>query len=131
MAGDALRHTVLGTEIIDLVADVSDLAAKEIRLAKAEFSENVLAKVQASVWLVAAALLSFLSLAFVLEAAVFALVSLGLAVYWACLVIAAALAILGAVGLAYGRSAAHQSLTPDRSVKQIREDIRTAKEVLT
>jgi hypothetical protein len=131
MAGDVLRNTALGRAIIDLVGDLTDLAAKEIRLAKAEFSENVQAKVQASGWLGAAALLSFLASAFVLEAAVFALASFGMAIHWACLVVAALLAVLAAVSLAYGRSAAHQSLTPDRSVKQIREDIRTAKEVLS
>jgi putative superfamily III holin-X len=54
-----------------------------------------------------------------------------MAVHWACLVVAAVLAVLAAVGFAHGRSASHQSLTPDRSVKQIREDIQTAKEVLT
>jgi hypothetical protein len=131
MAGDVLRNTALGKAIIDLVGDVSDLATKEIRLAKAEFSENVQAKVQASVWVGAAALLSFLSLAFVLEAAVFALARFGMAVHWAYLVVAAFLAVLAAVGVAHGRSVAHQSFTPDRSVNQIREDIRTAKEVLS
>ncbi len=128
MAGDGLRNTTLGSAIVDLVGDVSDLAAKEIQLAKAEFSENVQAKVQASGWPIAGGFFAFMSVAFALEGAVFALVSLGLAVYWAYLVVAGVLAVPAAVGFACGRSAAHQPLTPDRSFKQIGKDIRTAKE---
>jgi Putative Actinobacterial Holin-X, holin superfamily III len=67
----------------------------------------------------------------VVEAAVFAIASFGLALHWACLVVAAVLAAAAIAAFSYGRSAMDDDLIPKRSVRQISQDIRTAKEQLT
>jgi hypothetical protein len=78
-----------------------------------------------------AALLGFVASLLVIEAIVFALASFGLAIYWACLLVAGVLAVCGAAAFAYGRSAANEMLVPMRGAGQINEDIRTIREQLT
>jgi uncharacterized membrane protein YgcG len=85
MAPDRLRNSGLMQSLTDLLADLSDLVQKEIRLAKAEVTEKITAQVQASIWMVAAAFLGLVAALLVVEAAVFALASFGLALYWSCL----------------------------------------------
>jgi Putative Actinobacterial Holin-X, holin superfamily III len=79
MAHDALRNTGLTRAVTDLLADLSDLVQKELRLAKAEVTENISARLQAGAWMVAAAALAFIAILLVVEAAVFAVASYGLA----------------------------------------------------
>ena len=67
----------------------------------------------------------------VVEAAVFALASLGLELHWACLLVAAVLAAAGAAAFYHGRSVAETELLPTRTVRQVTQDIKTAKEQLT
>jgi hypothetical protein len=55
MAHDTLRNSGLVRALIDLLADLSDLVQKEIRLARAEVTENISAKLRASAWMVAGA----------------------------------------------------------------------------
>ena len=75
MAHDALRNTGLTRAVTDLLADLSDLVQKELRLAKAEVAENISARLQAGVWMVAAAALAFMAILLLVEAAVFAIAS--------------------------------------------------------
>jgi putative superfamily III holin-X len=131
MAHDSIRNTTLVHTLADVLGDVSDLVQKEIRLARAEIAAKLMSGVQASPWMAAAGLLSFVAALLVIEAIVFALASFGLALYWACLVVAAVLAGGGAAAFAYGRSAAREMLVPARGIRQINEDIRTAKEQLS
>ena len=78
-----------------------------------------------------AGLMGFLTGILVIEALVFAIASYGLAMHWSCLVVAAGLAVLGLVAFAMGRSAVHGDVLPTRSIRQINESIKTAKEQLT
>ena len=65
------------------------------------------------------------------EAAVFAIASFGLALHWSCLLVAAVLAAGAAAAFYHGRSIAEDELLPTRTAKQISQDIKTAKEQLT
>jgi hypothetical protein len=128
---DALRNSEVTRALSDLLADLSDLVQKEIRLAKAEIGEKITSRLQASVWMVAAGFIGVVAMLLVVEAAVFALVAYGLQPYWACLLMAVVLAAGAAAAFFHGRSMANEELTPTRTVKQVSEDIRIAKEQLT
>jgi hypothetical protein len=104
---------------------------KEIQLAKAEVTEKITSRLRASVWMIAAALLGLIALLLVVEAAVFALASLGLELHWACFLVAAVLAAAGAAAFWHGRSVTETQLLPTRTVRQVTQDIKTAKEQLT
>jgi uncharacterized membrane protein YgcG len=130
MSHEPLRNLALSRTFVALVSNLSDLIGKEILLARAEIAEKVQSAIRASAWTALAALLCLMAVFFLLEAAVFVLVSFGLAVYWACLIVAGTLAIGGVAALACGRSAAPHNILPTRSIKQIGADIRTAKEFL-
>jgi Putative Actinobacterial Holin-X, holin superfamily III len=130
MAHDALRNSGLVRALTDLLADLSDLVQKEIRLARAEVTEKISARLQASGWMVAAGLLGLIAALLIVEAAALAVASYGLALHWACLLVAAILAAAGAAVFYHGRSLA-DDLLPTRSVRQVARDIETAKEQLT
>jgi hypothetical protein len=66
-----------------------------------------------------------------LQAVIFAIASYGIAMHWACLIVAAGLAAVSAVCFFQGRANAQQELTPHRTIHQIKRDISTAKEQLT
>jgi hypothetical protein len=102
-----------------------------MQLAKAEVTEKITSRLQASIWMVAAGLLAFIAGLLVVEAAVFAIASFGLALHWSCLVVAAVLAAAAIAAFFYGRSVPEGELLPERSARQISQDIRTAKEQLT
>jgi membrane protein YqaA with SNARE-associated domain len=125
------RNSGLTKALGDLFGDLGDLAQKEIQLAKAEVTEKITSRLRASVWMVAAAFVGLIALLLVVEAAVFGLASLGLDLHWACLLVAAVMAAGGAAAFYHGRSVAETELLPTRTVKQITQDIKTAKEQLT
>ena len=131
MALDRLQNSALTRAFTDLFADLGDLVQKEMQLAKAELTEKITSRLQASIWMVAAGLLALIAGLLVVQAAVFAIASFGLALHWACLVVAAVLAAGALAAFSYGRSAMDDDLIPKRSVRQISQDIRTAKEQLT
>jgi len=131
MAYERLRNSGLTQALSDLFGDLGDLVQKEIQLAKAEITDKITSRLRASVWMVVAGLLGLIVALLVVEAAVFALASLGLELHWACLLVAAVLAAAGAAAFYHGRSVAETELLPTRSVRQITQDIKTAKEQLT
>jgi uncharacterized membrane protein YgcG len=131
MAHDALRNSGLVRGLTDLLADLSDLVQKEIRLARAELAEKISARVQASVWLIAASFLGLITALLIVEGLVLAIASYGLALHWSCLLVAAIVAALGAAVFYHGRSLADEELLPTRSMRQVTRDIETAKEQLT
>ena len=67
----------------------------------------------------------------VVEAAVFALASFGLALHWSCLLVAAVLIAIAAAAFFHGRSLTDDDLLPSRTARQITQDIKTTKEQLT
>jgi len=131
MALDRLQHSGLAQAFTDLLADLGDLLQKEMQLAKAEVTEKITSRLKASIWMVGAGLLALIAGLLVVEAAVFAIASFGLALHWACLVVAGVLAAGALAAFYYGRSVADDDLLPKRSARQISQDIRTTKEQLT
>jgi len=131
MALDRLQNSGLAQAFTDLLADLGDLLQKEMQLAKAEVTEKITSRLKASIWMVGAGLLALIAGLLVVEAAVLAIASFGLALHWACLVVAGVLAAGALAAFYYGRSVADDDLLPERSARQISQDIRTAKEQLT
>jgi hypothetical protein len=131
MALDRLQNSSLTRALTDLLADLAELVQKELQLAKTEITEKITARLRASVWMVVAGVLGMLAALLVVEAAVFAIASFGLALYWSCLLVAAVLAAGGAAAFYHGRSMAEEEFLPTRTARQISQDIKTAKEQLT
>jgi hypothetical protein len=131
MAHDRLRNFGLVQALTDLLADLADLLRKELQLAKTEITEKIVSGLRASVWMVVAGVLGMVAALLLLEAAVFAIASFGIALHWSCLLVAAVLASCAAAAFFQGRAAAQHELLPTRTAKQISQDIKTAKEQLT
>jgi uncharacterized protein YacL len=131
MAHDRLGNSDLIQAIGDLLGDLSDLVQKELRLAKAEVTEKMISKLQAGVWMGVAAAFGLLTAILIVEAAVFAIASFGIPLYWACLLVAVVLVATGAASFYHGRSLAEEDLAPSRALRQVAQDIKTAKEQLT
>lgn len=131
MGPDAIRKSALTRTLADVLGDLSELMRTELRLARAELTEKLMGVVSAVAWMGAAGVLWLLTAMLAVEALVFGIASFGLALHWSCLVVAAALAVLGLVAFAFGRSAVHGDVLPTRSIRQINESIKTAKEQLT
>jgi hypothetical protein len=125
-----LIDSPLPRALADAVSDLSELVGKQIQLAKAEIATNISSGIAASAWVLAAALLFLLAALLVVEAAVFGVASFGIGLHWACLIVAAALAAVGAGFIVYARSVSRHALTPARTIRQINKDITAAKEQL-
>jgi Putative Actinobacterial Holin-X, holin superfamily III len=130
MAHD-LRYSGLVQALTDLLGDLADLLRKELQLAKTEITEKIVSRLRASVWMVVAGALGMVTALLLVEAAVFAIASFGIALHWACLIVAALLGAAAGAAFFQGRSAAQDDLLPTRTARQISQDIRTAKEQLT
>jgi len=131
MAYEQLKQSSLVSSLSATVAGFGDLIQKELRLARAEMSEKLSAKVRASAWMVIAGLLGLITVFLGLQAAVFAIASYGFALHWACLIVAGVVGA-GAVAAYYrGCADAQEDLMPTRTINQIKRDIATTKEQLT
>jgi|SRR2546423_15714980 Putative Actinobacterial Holin-X, holin superfamily III len=131
MAHERLKNATLPHAVSEVVADVADLFQKELRLAKAEISSKISIKLHAGIWMSAAGVLGLIAAFILLQAIIFAIASYGIAMHWACLIVAVGLAALAALSFFKGRADAQEELTPDRTIHQIKRDISTAKEQLT
>jgi putative superfamily III holin-X len=131
MAHERLWNSGLTRALTDLFADLADLLRKELQLAKTEITEKITSRLRASVWMVVAGVVGLVAALLLVEAAVFAIASFGLALHWSCLLVAAVLAAGAAAAFYHGRSIAEDELLPTRTVKQVTQDIKTAKEQLT
>jgi hypothetical protein len=129
MAHESPRDSGLVRAATDLFADLSDLIQKEIRLARAEIVHKLTLGVRGGVWMAVAGVLGFLAVIFVLEGAVFAIASTGIALYGACFIVAAALLLIAAGAFISGRSQAEAEFAP-RTARQLGATLRTAKEQL-
>ncbi len=126
-----IKDSTLFRAASETVADLADLVQKEMRLARAEITDKVSTRLQAGIWMTAAGLLGFLALLVLLQAIVFGLIALGLAPFWSALIVAGVLALLGGAAYYKGRLDAAQGLTPTRTIRNVKEDIRSTKEQLT
>lgn len=129
MAHESLGESVLVRAMTDLLADLSDLIQKELRLARAEVTHKLTVGLRGGLWTGAAGVLGFVALLFVLEGVVFALASAGMPLHWSCLLVAAVVAVAAAVAFYAGRSQAETRFAP-RAARQFGETLRTAKEQL-
>jgi len=131
MAYEQLKSSTLTRSLSDVIADLSELFQKEMRLARAEMSAKISTKLQAGVWMGAAGLLGLIALLVLIEALVFGIASFGLALHWSCLIVAAVLGAGAAAAFFRGRANAQEELTPTRTINQITQDIATTKEKLS
>lgn len=115
----------------DLFGDVADLVQKEIKLARAEITRNVSAKLASAVWVAIAGACGFLAILFALAAAVLGIGSMGIPLHWAALIVAAALAAIAAGAFLYGRTLGRGSLAPTRTLQHVTADLRAAREQLS
>jgi uncharacterized membrane protein YqjE len=107
---------------------LADLLQKELRLAKAELSEKLATKLRAGLWMSIAGALAFFAALVLIEAAIFAIASYGLALHWSCLIVAAALVVAAAGAYAIGSADARAGVIPTRTLRQVRQDVVAAKE---
>ena len=126
-----LKGSALPRAMANVVGDLADLLQKEIYLAKAELSEKLSAKLRAGVWIGAAAGLGAVAVLLVIQGAVFGIATFGIPLHWSCLIVAAVLAAAAAAAYAKGSADANEELTPSRTIRQVKQDIATAREHLT
>jgi Putative Actinobacterial Holin-X, holin superfamily III len=131
MAHEQIKGAALPRAFAEVLADVADLIQKEIRLARAEISDRLSTKIAGGVWMAAAGVLGLVAILLLLEAIVFGIASLGLALHWSCLIVAAAIAIIAAIAFAKGRADVRSDMTPRRTIRSLERDISVAKEQVT
>lgn len=131
MALERIKDAALPQAVSDVVADLADLFQKEMRLARAELSAKITTKLHAGLWMSVAGILGLIAGLLVVQAAVFAIASYGIALHWSCLIVAGAALAIAAIFYLKGRADAQEELTPNRTIHQIKRDIATAKEQLT
>ena len=131
MAYEQTKSAALPRAFAEVLADLADLIQKEIRLARAEISDKLSTKIQGGVWMAAAAVLGFVALLLLLEAIVFGIASLGIALHWSCLIVAAAIAVIAVITFAKGRADVRSDVMPRRTMQSVERDISVAKEQLT
>ena len=129
---ERLKNSALPRAFSDVVADIADLFQKELRLARVELSAKLSTKFRAGVWMAIAAALSIVALVLVVQALVFGLATgLDIALHWSCVIVAALFGVLAAA--VYGKAQAdnREDLTPNRTIHQVKRDIKEVKEQLT
>ncbi len=125
----SLKESALLRSVADLFADFSDLVQKEFQLARAELADNIKAQMRAPVWMAVAAVLALFAGFALVEAAILGLASTGLALPWSCLIVGGVLAAVAVVAFAAGRAgAAKARLAPQRSARQLNENLKSVKE---
>jgi hypothetical protein len=131
MTYERLRASTLPQALSEVVADVADLFQKELRLALAEVSGKLTAKLHAGLWMSTAGLLGFTAVLTFVQAIIIFIASYGIALHLASFIVAGVLACLAALLFIRGRADARETMVPTRAVDQIKKDISTAKEQLT
>ena len=111
-----------------VVSDLGDLMQKELRLAKAEVTHNLLLGIRAGIWMSAAALIAIVAFLLLIQACVLGLsAATGLALHWSSVIVAAVLG-LAAIATYAKAKAGGVELTPGRTIHQVNKDIAVAKE---
>jgi hypothetical protein len=128
MALERLKNATLPHALSDVISDLAELAQKELRLAKAEVSEKISMKLAGGIWLGVAAILALVAFFIMLQALIFLLASYGVPPYWACSMVAGAVALVAVAAFFKGRTDAQADLVPDRTLQQVKRDIATVKE---
>ena len=131
MARERLRQQSLPEVLSDVLGDFADLFRKEIRLARAELSSNISAKLRGAVWLGVAGVFGLLALASLIGALVAWITTFSVSLHAAFLMVAAGVALLAAFAYFAARSELQTELTPSRTITQVKQDIQTTKEQIT
>lgn len=131
MADEAPKASALLQSLTDVATDAVDLFQKELKLAKAEIADNIARILRAGLWMSVAGLLALLAALLVIQAIVLGLIAWGMAPHWACLLVAAVLAIVGLGCFLKGRADAAAGMAPERAINQIKQDIKSTKEQLS
>ena len=131
MVGDQLRTSTVASALGDVLGDLTELVQKEMRLAQAEFSANLSAKLEGGVWWAAAAALAGIAFLLVMQAAVFAIASYDVPMHWSCLIAAAVVSLVAVLAYLIGRQDANVALMPSRTIHQFQQDVILSKEQLT
>ena len=131
MAYEQLKNATLPRTLSDVFAGLADLFQKEMRLARAEVTSKLSAKLEAGIWMVAASALGFIALLLLVQAAVFAIASYGIALHWSCLIVAAVFGVVALLAFLKARADVAEDITPGRTLHQLKQDVATVKEHLT
>lgn len=126
------QYSSLPNAVSKVITDLADLIQKEMRLVRAELSENLANGIRAGVWILVAGVLAIVAVFLVIQAIVLGLsAATGIALHWSCLIVAAMLAAAAGAAFAKGKADVPGELTPDRAIHQIKQDIAVAKEQFT
>ena len=131
MVGDQLKRSTAASALGDVLGDLTDLVQKEMRLAQAELSANISAKLEGGVWFAAAGALAGIAFLLVVQAAVFVIASYAVPMHWACLIAAGCVSLVAVLAYFIGRPDANVALAPRRTIHQIQQDVILSKEQLT
>jgi hypothetical protein len=125
-ASDGQQRSI-GELVSDVTADAQALFRQEIELAKAEIREEVATGGKAAGMLGGAGFAGYMVAVLLSFAAVFGLANV-MDGGWAALIVAVVWAVIGAVLYALGRARMRRvSLTPERTVRTLKEDARWAR----
>lgn len=128
---DRLKETALSRAAAEVLADAADLIRREVRLARAELSTKLAVKVQGGIWIGLAGVFALVALFQLTQAIAFAIASTGLALHWACLIVAGGLLVIAGVATLIGRARLGADPTPHRTLRNLQNDVSMAKEQLT
>jgi uncharacterized membrane protein YqjE len=113
----------------EVISEVTNLFHTELRLARTEMKEKFGQVLGFTSVLVTGAILLLASLMFFLQAVVLWLEVLGVPQRWGTLGVAAVSGLIGFLVLSNGMNSIKASnLTPERTLRQIRDDVSVAKE---
>ena len=131
MARERVTRLSLPDALSEVLTDFADLFRKELRLARAELSYNLSAKLRGGAWLALAGALGLLTVALILGAAVAWITTYGVSLHFAFLIVAGGAALLSGLSYFAGRTEAQSDLAPSRTISQVKQDIETIKEHLS
>ena len=115
--------------VADTFNDLSDLLRKEMRLASAEMSSTVTTSIRASAMMAVGGAFILMALLIALGGLVLVIATYGYPLHEASFMVAGGLAVLGLILFLYARAQmSAQTFAPARTVSQMREAIRTARE---
>jgi len=125
------RRGVIGLAS-DAITQAADLVQTEFKLARAEFSEKLVAVRSGFSLMIMGAVFLVAALFLILQAAVAALIATGMEPPWAVLIVAGASAIVGGILIQSARQKlAHVDVTPTATLESLRRDGQMAKEKLS
>ena len=129
MTHESFGRVSAASLIAETFNDVSDLLRKEMRLASAEMSNAVTTSLRASVMMAVGGALMFMALLFAMGGLALIIAGLGFTLHEASFMVAGGLLLVGLMLFLPARAQMRADrLAPARTIGQLREAIRTAKE---